>query len=135
VRLGPRETRPGEPDTLPGRLTSGPAPWWPVSSAASANSPNGWTGSRYFSGMLGNHHSHAGTQKRTHVRSTAVVPACTPTKAGDLPPGGRLPAERELAAEYGVSLATGRHAVKVLREWRLVITQPVKRTFVRAEPR
>jgi DNA-binding GntR family transcriptional regulator len=56
-------------------------------------------------------------------------------EAGDLPPGGRLPAERELAAEYGVSLATGRHAVKVLRERGLVITLPVKGTFVKEEPR
>ena len=50
--------------------------------------------------------------------------------AGELKPGGRLPAERDLAAEYGVSLATGRRAVRVLRERGVLITLPVKGTYV-----
>jgi GntR family transcriptional regulator len=51
--------------------------------------------------------------------------------AGELASGSRLPAERDLAADYGVSLATGRRAVKLLRERGLVMTLPVKGTFVR----
>lgn len=50
--------------------------------------------------------------------------------AGELKPGARLPAERDLAAEYGVSLATGRRAVRVLRERGMLVTLPVKGTFV-----
>ena len=51
--------------------------------------------------------------------------------AGELVSGARLPAERDLAAEYGVSLATGRRAVRLLRERGLVVTLPVKGTFIR----
>jgi DNA-binding GntR family transcriptional regulator len=51
--------------------------------------------------------------------------------AGDLRPGDRLPNERELAAEYGVSVHTSRHAVRVLVDRGLLITRPVKGTFVR----
>lgn len=49
---------------------------------------------------------------------------------GDLPAGARLPAERDLAAEYGVSLGTARRATALLRERGLVVTIPVKGTFV-----
>lgn len=52
-------------------------------------------------------------------------------EAGDLRPGARLPGERDLAAEYGVALATARHAVEVLRERGLVVTLAAKGTFVR----
>jgi GntR family transcriptional regulator len=50
--------------------------------------------------------------------------------AGDLRPGDRLPAEREFAAEYEVSLGTGRRAVAELRARGLVITLPTLGTFV-----
>lgn len=50
--------------------------------------------------------------------------------AGDLPPGTRLPAERALTEEYGVSLGTVRRATRLLRERGLVVTVPVKGTFV-----
>lgn len=50
--------------------------------------------------------------------------------AGELPPNTRLPAERDLADEYGVSLGTARRATKELRERGLVVTVPVKGTFV-----
>lgn len=53
--------------------------------------------------------------------------------AGDLPPGSRLPGERDLAAEYGVALATARRAVGVLRERGLATTLPVKGTFITKE--
>jgi len=51
-------------------------------------------------------------------------------EAGDLPPGGRLPGERDLATEYGVALMTARRAIKDLRERGLVRTLPSKGTFV-----
>ena len=50
--------------------------------------------------------------------------------AGDLPVGARLPNERDLAAEYGVSVHTARHAVRMLRDRGLLITRAVKGTFV-----
>ena len=50
--------------------------------------------------------------------------------AGELPPGTRLSAERNLADEYGVSLGTARRATEELRERGLVLTLPVKGTFV-----
>lgn len=51
-------------------------------------------------------------------------------EAGDLPAGGRLPGERDLASEYGVALMTARRAIKDLRERGLVRTLPSKGTFV-----
>jgi GntR family transcriptional regulator len=51
-------------------------------------------------------------------------------EAGDLPPGARLPGERDLAAEYGVALMTARRALRDLRERGLVRTLPSKGTFV-----
>jgi DNA-binding GntR family transcriptional regulator len=53
--------------------------------------------------------------------------------AGELRPRDRLPAEREFAAEYGVSLGTGRRAVAELRRRGLAVTLPTLGTFV-AEP-
>ncbi|MFD4250391.1 GntR family transcriptional regulator [Amycolatopsis thermoflava] len=50
--------------------------------------------------------------------------------AGELPAGARLPGERDLADEYGVSVATARRAVAELRDRDLVQTVPVKGTFV-----
>lgn len=50
--------------------------------------------------------------------------------AAELTPGMRLPTERELARFYGVSLGTARRVAQELRERSLVITLPVKGTFV-----
>ncbi|AYY15492.1 GntR family transcriptional regulator [Actinobacteria bacterium YIM 96077] len=52
-------------------------------------------------------------------------------EARDLPPGRRLPSERDLAAEYGVSLGTIRRVRTELEKRQLVITLPAKGTFVR----
>ncbi|WP_239647181.1 winged helix-turn-helix domain-containing protein [Nocardiopsis salina] len=49
---------------------------------------------------------------------------------GDLRPGARLPAERDFAEEYGVSLGTARRATRELRDRGLVVTLPIKGTFV-----
>lgn len=51
-----------------------------------------------------------------------------------LPVGARLPAEREMIDIYGVSIGTVRRAVRELRERGLVVTLPVKGTFVVAAP-
>ena len=50
--------------------------------------------------------------------------------ARELTSGIRLPAERQLAREYGVSLGTARRVAQELRERSVVITLPVKGTFV-----
>ncbi|WP_041442915.1 GntR family transcriptional regulator [Thermomonospora curvata] len=50
--------------------------------------------------------------------------------AGDLVPGQRLPAERDLALEYGVAYLTIRRAMRELRERGLVITVPAKGNFI-----
>jgi DNA-binding GntR family transcriptional regulator len=50
--------------------------------------------------------------------------------AGELQPGARLPGERDLAVEYGVSLGTGRRAVADLRKRGLVETLAALGTFV-----
>jgi DNA-binding GntR family transcriptional regulator len=54
-------------------------------------------------------------------------------RTGRLPAGARLPGERDLAEQYGVAINTARRAVRDLRDEGLVITVPVKGTFVRAE--
>jgi DNA-binding GntR family transcriptional regulator len=54
-------------------------------------------------------------------------------RTGRLPVGARLPAERDLAEQYGVAVNTVRRAVRELRDQGLVITVPIKGTFVQAE--
>jgi GntR family transcriptional regulator len=51
-------------------------------------------------------------------------------EAGQLASGAMLPAERDLAAEYGVAIGTARRAVEELRARGLVVTLPAKGTFV-----
>lgn len=50
--------------------------------------------------------------------------------AGELPPGSRFPNEREMTAEYGVSIDTVRRATRELRERGLVETYPNRGTYV-----
>ncbi|MFI8371704.1 GntR family transcriptional regulator [Streptomyces sp. NPDC085466] len=50
--------------------------------------------------------------------------------AGELGAGARLPAERDLATEYGVAYLTVRRAASVLRERGLIVTVHGKGTFV-----
>jgi DNA-binding GntR family transcriptional regulator len=45
-------------------------------------------------------------------------------EAGEWLPGEQLPTMREIADQYGVSLATARKAVSVLAEERLVTVTP-----------
>ncbi|WP_236793894.1 winged helix-turn-helix domain-containing protein [Amycolatopsis sp. GM8] len=51
-------------------------------------------------------------------------------RAGELRPNEPLFAENKLANEYGVSLGTSRHAVRILRERGLVRTIPSKGVYV-----
>jgi len=55
-------------------------------------------------------------------------------RAGRLKPEARLPNERDLGAQYGVSHATARKAVQVLRERGLVVTLPNKGSYVVEPP-
>ncbi|MFI6439472.1 GntR family transcriptional regulator [Streptomyces sp. NPDC050759] len=50
--------------------------------------------------------------------------------AGELQPGARLPAERDLAQEYGVAYLTVRRAAQVLRDRGLIETVHGRGTFV-----
>lgn len=50
--------------------------------------------------------------------------------AGELLPGARLPAERDLAAEYGVAYLTVRRAAQVLRDRGLIVTVMGRGTYV-----
>lgn len=54
--------------------------------------------------------------------------------AGELRPGMRLRAERELAEEYGVAYMTIRRANQELRERGLIVTVHGKGTFVAQQP-
>ncbi|AWS44507.1 GntR family transcriptional regulator [Streptosporangium sp. 'caverna'] len=51
-------------------------------------------------------------------------------EAGELRPGRRLPAERDMASEYGVAYMTVRRATKELRDRGLIRTVVGKGTFV-----
>lgn len=51
-------------------------------------------------------------------------------EAGSLAPGARLPAERDLAAEYGVSYDSVRRATAVLRDRGLIVTLIGRGSFV-----
>ncbi|WP_084143934.1 GntR family transcriptional regulator [Amycolatopsis taiwanensis] len=50
--------------------------------------------------------------------------------SGELAPNQVLPAEVDLARQYGVSLGTTRRATDILRKRGLVVTLPCKGTFV-----
>ncbi|MFF3356637.1 GntR family transcriptional regulator [Streptomyces sp. NPDC002917] len=50
--------------------------------------------------------------------------------AGEIPKGGQLENERQLADDYKVSAGTVRRAVRELRERGLVATLPAKGTYV-----
>lgn len=51
-------------------------------------------------------------------------------EAGRFPRGSMLPNERELSAEFGVSIDTVRRATQELRDRGLVVTLPSRGTFV-----
>jgi len=49
---------------------------------------------------------------------------------GELAPGHKLPAERDLAAEIGVGYMTVRRAMRLLRERGLIVTVVGRGTFI-----
>lgn len=51
-------------------------------------------------------------------------------RSGELPPGSRLPSEKDLAFEHGTAVTTVRHALDVLRERGLIETAWGKGSFV-----
>jgi DNA-binding GntR family transcriptional regulator len=51
-------------------------------------------------------------------------------ETGELRPGARLPGERDLAAEYHVSIGTMRRAIGVLRRRGLIVVLPARGTYV-----
>jgi GntR family transcriptional regulator len=51
-------------------------------------------------------------------------------ESGQLAPGARLPAERDLAADLGVSYDSVRRAMELLRERGLIVTVHGRGTFV-----
>ena len=53
---------------------------------------------------------------------------------GELKPGHKLPAERDLAAQIGVAYMTVRRAMRELRDRGLIVTVVGRGTFI-AEPR
>lgn len=54
--------------------------------------------------------------------------------SGELAPGSRLPAERDIAADYGVAYDTVRRATALLRERGLIVTVHGRGTFVTGSP-
>lgn len=54
--------------------------------------------------------------------------------AGELPPGTKLPSERELSESYGVERGVVRQALATVQAWGLIVTQHGRGTFVRDRP-
>ncbi|GAB7041944.1 MULTISPECIES: GntR family transcriptional regulator [Catenuloplanes] len=52
---------------------------------------------------------------------------------GELPPGGKLPSERDLASRYGTARNTAREAISILQSEGLVIAQHGRGVFVRPQ--
>jgi DNA-binding GntR family transcriptional regulator len=69
------------------------------------------------------------TAEYTYVRMANHV--VVRIRAGEIPPGARLPGERDLAAEYGVAVGTARRAVRELRDRGWLVTLAAKGTYVR----
>lgn len=51
-------------------------------------------------------------------------------RSGELPPGARVPGEKDLAQEHGVSPITARAAMRVLLDQNLIVRYPGRGTFV-----
>jgi GntR family transcriptional regulator len=66
----------------------------------------------------------------THVYMQVADHIAGLITSGALAPGAKLPAERDIAGNYGVSYETVRRATAVLRERRLIVTMIGRGTFV-----
>lgn len=70
--------------------------------------------------------------KENLLPSRAIAEAIrSQIESGELPPGKKLPSERDLAATYGTARNTAREAVRLLAESGLVITDQGRGSFVR----
>ena len=67
-----------------------------------------------------------GDPEYTYLQAAAAITARI--RAGQIT--GRLPAERQLAHELGVSYQTVRHALAILRDHGLIITRHGRGSFV-----
>lgn len=71
-----------------------------------------------------------GTPGHTYIQVASAIAASI--EAGQIT--GRLPAERALAADLGVSYQTVRHAYAVLRQRGLIITRHGRGSYARPRP-
>ncbi len=70
------------------------------------------------------------TDTPAYVYETMADHLAARIDSGELQPNERLPAERRLANDYGVSLGTARRATEALRKRGLVFTLRSKGTFI-----
>ena len=76
------------------------------------------------------HHAARPVHAEGTNRSLQRRPLWSCRAAGELRPGDKLPPERELAEQFGVSRTAVREAVKALHEKGLIEVQPGKGTFI-----
>lgn len=70
--------------------------------------------------------------RREHLWSTAVAQIRELIASGRLPGGARLPGERELCQQLGISRVSLREAIRVLEQTGYLDVKPGRGTFVRA---
>jgi GntR family transcriptional regulator len=73
-------------------------------------------------------HDHSGHEPGWVVRVADWI--ASRVKSGELKPGARLPAERNLARDCGVAYDTVRRAAVLLRERGLIVTVHGRGTYV-----
>lgn len=76
----------------------------------------------------------AGVREARQLPSRTIAEAIrNQIESGELPPGAKLPSERDLASTYGTARNTAREAVRILSDAGLVITDQGKGSFVRPQ--
>src|SRR4051812_19010192 len=79
-------------------------------------------------------HYHLDRSEVTYLYGQVADHLAERISSGDLVMNRRLPAEMQLARQYGVSLGTARRATEILRARGLVVTLRSKGTYVVARP-
>jgi GntR family transcriptional regulator len=69
----------------------------------------------------------------TPLYEQAATYVAAQIERGELKPGQKLPAERDLAEEWGIGYQTVRRAMRELRERGLIVSRVGKGTFVSGE--
>jgi GntR family transcriptional regulator len=77
--------------------------------------------------------SDNGREQRQLPSKTIAEAIRNQIESGELPPGARLPSERDLASTYGTARNTAREAVRILSDAGLVITDQGRGSFVRPQ--